>query len=102
MSTLARIGAFIVLRALYCVCNCVRTHASVGLFINRLVSGLVASSFLSLVDLLTASGAFMLFGVIALLFLVFVYFWVPETRGKPLEHMSVFLEQWLKTSRVRS
>ena len=78
------------------------TNTSVGLFINRLVSGVVASSFLSLIDLLTASGAFMLFGVIALLFVIFVYIWVPETRGTPLEHMPAYLDQWLKTSKVLS
>eukprot|EP00658_Telonema_sp_P-2_P002522 TRINITY_DN10947_c0_g1_i2.p1 TRINITY_DN10947_c0_g1~~TRINITY_DN10947_c0_g1_i2.p1 ORF type:complete len:109 (-),score=26.08 TRINITY_DN10947_c0_g1_i2:41-367(-) len=63
---------------------------SFGLFVNRLVSGLVATSFLSISELLSMSGAFGAFGVIAVSSFVFVWIYVPETKGKSLEEMHDF------------
>lgn len=90
------------------------TAMSMGLFINRLISGLVATSFLSITMALTASGAFVLFGVIgtasfifvlnkvpaplkicppaALLILMLTDCKVPETKGRSLEEMEEFFK----------
>ena len=66
------------------------TACSLGLFVNRLVSGVVASSFLSISEALTPHGAFVCFGIISTLSFVFVLKLVPETRGKSLEEMEAF------------
>ena len=55
--------------------------------LNRLVSAIVATSFLSMNKALTVPGNFLLFGIITLLFAVFVHLCVPETKGKSLEEM---------------
>ena len=54
-----------------------------------LVSGGVASSFLSLAEALSASGAFIMFGSIATLSWLFVQRLVPETKGRSLETSTV-------------
>jgi len=66
------------------------TAMSCGLFLNRLVSGIVASSFLTLVDVFTPSGTFFIFGTISTLSFLFVVQYVPETMGKSLEEMETF------------
>jgi len=68
------------------------TAMSFGLFINRLASGIVASSFLSITEALTTTGAFLMFGIIATGSFVFVYKMVPETKGKSLEEMEAFFQ----------
>uniref|UniRef100_A0A6B2L2U1 Major facilitator superfamily (MFS) profile domain-containing protein n=1 Tax=Arcella intermedia TaxID=1963864 RepID=A0A6B2L2U1_9EUKA len=60
---------------------------SIGIAINRLISGLVAISFLSLSKAITTAGSYVFFGAIAFLGLVFVFFVVPETKGKSLEEI---------------
>jgi MFS family permease len=66
---------------------------SLALFLNRLVSGAVASSFLSLTEMLSAEGTFLLFAIIASLSWLFVLRRVPETRGRSLEEMEAYFEQ---------
>lgn len=66
---------------------------SLALFLNRLVSGAVASSFLSLTEMLSAEGTILLFAIIASLSWLFVLRRVPETRGRSLEEMEAYFEQ---------
>lgn len=66
------------------------TAMSLGLFVNRLVSGIVASTFLSISHGLTPQGAFFAFGLVSTLSYLFVFKLVPETRGKSLEEMEAF------------
>lgn len=68
------------------------TAMSFGLFINRLASGIVASTFLSITDVLTPQGAYACFGIIATASFIFVYKMVPETQGKSLEEMDAFFQ----------
>ncbi|GAB2274804.1 Probable polyol transporter 4 [Dionaea muscipula] len=58
--------------------------AAVG---NRVCSGLVAMSFLSLLSVITVAGSFFMFSIISVLAVVFVYALVPETKGKTLEQI---------------
>ncbi len=55
--------------------------------LNRLASAIVATSFLSMNEALTVPGNFLLFGIMTLLFALFVHLNVPETKGKSLEDM---------------
>lgn len=54
---------------------------------------LVTLTFLSLVNLFTASGAFLLYAIIAIAAFLFVWRVVPETKGRTLEE----IERWWLT-----
>ncbi|XP_015952037.1 polyol transporter 5 [Arachis duranensis] len=58
-----------------------------GVVVNRVTSGVVTMTFLSLSKAITIGGAFFLFSGIALLGWIFFYTMLPETRGKTLEEM---------------
>mmetsp|Transcript_1750 Transcript_1750/g.2264 ORF Transcript_1750/g.2264 Transcript_1750/m.2264 type:complete len:498 (+) Transcript_1750:99-1592(+) len=58
--------------------------------INRLLSGTVALTFLSLQKLLTPAGTWLFFAIISTLSIIFVYT-IPETKGKTLEEITQFL-----------
>ncbi|KAI9093419.1 hypothetical protein K1719_027433 [Acacia pycnantha] len=71
----------------------VRAQASaVGAVGNRLCSGIVAMSFLSVSRAITVAGTFFLFAVISSLAVVFVYSLVPETKGKSLEQIELLFQ----------
>jgi hypothetical protein len=60
---------------------------AVGFALNRMASGGVAMSFLSIYRAVTVAGAFTAFAVVSALSMVFVHLFVPETSGKTLEHI---------------
>lgn len=59
----------------------------VGVAVNRVTSGVIAMTFLSLYKAITIGGAFLLYGTVALVAWIFFYFMLPETRGRSLEEM---------------
>ncbi|KAF0891142.1 hypothetical protein E2562_005211 [Oryza meyeriana var. granulata] len=61
--------------------------AALGAVMNRVTSGAVAMSFLSVCRAISVAGAFSVFAVISALSVVFVYRFVPETSGKSLEQI---------------
>ncbi|THU56580.1 hypothetical protein C4D60_Mb11t18730 [Musa balbisiana] len=66
-----------------------RAQASaLGAVGNRLSSGLVAMSFLSVSRAITVAGTFFIFSAISALSVAFVYYCVPETKGKVDESAS--------------
>lgn len=72
----------------------VRAQASaLGSVGNRLSSGLVAMSFLSLTKAISVAGTFLIFAVISAVSVVFVHFCVPETKGKSLEEIEVLFQR---------
>ncbi|KAK8476318.1 hypothetical protein V6N13_085614 [Hibiscus sabdariffa] len=58
---------------------------SMGVAVNRVSSGVISMTFISLYEAITIGGAFFLFGGIATVGWVFFYLCLPETRGKTLE-----------------
>jgi hypothetical protein len=54
---------------------------SIGVAVQRVTSGVISMTFISLYKAITIGGAFFLFVGIALATLVFVYFCLPETQG---------------------
>ncbi|CAM8930402.1 unnamed protein product [Rhodiola kirilowii] len=56
-----------------------------GVAVNRLLSGTISMTFLSLSKALTTGGAFFLFAGITVFAWLFVFFLLPETRGRNLE-----------------
>ncbi|KAL4364086.1 hypothetical protein GQ457_04G005520 [Hibiscus cannabinus] len=70
-----------------------RAQASaLGAVGNRLCSGFVAMSFLSLARTITVAGTFFLFSLMSALSVLFVYKLVPETKGKSLEQIELLFQ----------
>ncbi|XP_074561795.1 polyol transporter 5-like [Curcuma longa] len=61
--------------------------ASLGAAMNRLMSGAVTMSFLSLYKAISIAGSFYLYAGVASAGWVFFYVFLPETRGRSLEDM---------------
>ncbi|KAL6561490.1 putative polyol transporter 4 [Orobanche minor] len=71
----------------------VRAQASaLGAVGNRVCSGFVAMSFLSVSDAITVGGTFFVFSAISALAVAFVYKFVPETKGKSLEQIGMLFQ----------
>lgn len=59
-----------------------------SMFVNRVVSGAVAFTFLSLSEAITLTGTFGVFCAITIISLVFIACIVPETKGRTLEELA--------------
>ncbi|KAL3621220.1 putative polyol transporter 1 [Castilleja foliolosa] len=60
---------------------------SIGVALNRVMSGVIGITFISLYKTITIGGAFYLYGGIAAVAWVYIYILLPETRGKGLEEI---------------
>ena len=58
---------------------------SVATFFNWGSNLLIGITFLTLIQLLGRPGTFWLYGAMSIVTWLFVYFYVPETKGKSLE-----------------
>jgi len=56
-----------------------------GVVVNRVTSGVISMTFLSLSNKITIGGAFFIFGGIAMCGWIFFFTMLPETQGKTLE-----------------
>ncbi|CAL4990074.1 unnamed protein product [Urochloa decumbens] len=65
----------------------------VGVAVNRLVSGLVTMTFISVADAITMPGCFFMYAVVTAVAFVFVYARLPETKGRSLEDMDVLFNK---------
>ena len=66
---------------------------SVATFMNRVTGTLMTSSFFTMAELLTYSGFFILLGFINIGIILFFYFFLPETKGRNLEDMSMYFAE---------
>ena len=74
--------------------TCIRAKAmSLASSMNRVVATIVSSSFLTVQDTLSWAGFFLLLAVACTVVLVFLYFFLPETKGRSLEDMSLFFAE---------
>lgn len=60
---------------------------SIGVAMNRVCSGVISMTFISLYEAITIGGAFFLFMGVAVIGWLFFYALLPETQGKTLEEM---------------
>ncbi|XP_074275381.1 polyol transporter 5 [Silene latifolia] len=60
---------------------------SMGVAVNRVVSGVISMTFLTLTDKITVGGGFFIFGGIATIAWLFFFTFLPETQGRTLEEM---------------
>ncbi|XAR72830.1 hypothetical protein NMG60_11019603 [Bertholletia excelsa] len=75
---------------------------SMGVAMNRVMSGVVTMTFLSLEKAITIGGAFFLYMGIAIVSWLFFYTLFPETQGRTLEEMQVLFGtffRWRTTMR---
>jgi Sugar (and other) transporter len=74
--------------------TCIRARAvSLCTFCNRIAATLMSSTFLSTATAMSWSGFFFLLSCVCIAILVFLYYFLPETRGRSLEDMSVFFAE---------
>lgn len=66
--------------------------AALGAVGNRVCSGLVAMSFLSVTRAISVGGTFFVFSGISAISVLFVYALVPETKGKSLEQIELLFK----------
>ncbi|KAI8011513.1 putative polyol transporter 4 [Camellia lanceoleosa] len=59
---------------------------------NRVCSGLIAMSFLSMARAITVAGTFFIFSAFSAVSVAFVYTLVPETKGKSLEQIEALFQ----------
>ncbi|GAB4852585.1 hypothetical protein Ancab_016799 [Ancistrocladus abbreviatus] len=71
---------------------------SLAIGVNRLVSGVVAMTFLSITEKITFGGVFFMLAGIMAVGTVFFYFLLPETKGKSLEEIGALFEDDKKIS----
>lgn len=71
---------------------------SIGSLSNWLFNGVVAFTFLKLVNALSPSGAFWLYAAIGIVGVVWGYYYLPETKGHTLEKIE---EHWRKGKKPR-
>lgn len=70
--------------------------ASMAVAANRVTSGVISMSFISLYKGITIGGAFFLFAALAMVAWVFFYTLFPETQGRTLEDMEVLFGKFYK------
>ncbi|XP_044946243.1 polyol transporter 5-like isoform X2 [Hordeum vulgare subsp. vulgare] len=68
--------------------------AGLGTAMNRVMSGIVTMTFISLYGAITMAGTFYLYAAVAAASFAFIYTFLPETRGRNLEDM----EQLFRTN----
>ncbi|KAH6830632.1 polyol/monosaccharide transporter 5 [Perilla frutescens var. hirtella] len=76
---------------------------SLGVAANRVTSGVLSMTFLSLTKAITIGGAFFLYAGIAFIALLFFYSLYPETQGRTLEEMDTLFGsffRWRSTARA--
>ncbi|KAK1559379.1 hypothetical protein Q3G72_013804 [Acer saccharum] len=75
---------------------------SLGVAINRLTSGVISTTFISLYKAMTIGGSFFLFAGIASVAWLFFYMCLPETQGRNLEDMEGIFGNlnWLRDSKA--
>ncbi|KAM5548942.1 hypothetical protein ABKV19_000384 [Rosa sericea] len=69
---------------------------SIGVAVNRVASGIVSMTFISLYKAITIGGAFFLYAGIAAVGWVFLCIMLPETQGRTLEDMEVLFGKFHK------
>jgi len=69
----------------------IRTKAmSMAAFLNRIVATIMTMSFLTVADVIGWSGFFFVLALICALVMLFLYWYLPETKGLSLEDMSSY------------
>lgn len=66
--------------------------SGIATLFNWLCSFAITKTFSMLIDVFTEAGTFWFYGSLAFIAVLFVYFFVPETKGKSLEEIQLYFE----------
>merc|ERR1719253_2456412 len=66
---------------------------SVATFMNRVTATIMSSTFLTVANAMSWSGFFIMMSIVCLVILVWVYVYLPETKGRALEDMSQYFAE---------
>ena len=66
--------------------------SSLAISVNRLMSGVVSMTFLSISEAITFGGMFIVLAGVLVVGTIFFYFYLPETKGKSLEEIEALFE----------
>jgi MFS family permease len=66
---------------------------SVATFMNRITATLMAATFLSVANAMSWAGFFIMMSIVCLIILAWMYMYLPETKGRPLEDMSRYFAE---------
>jgi sugar porter (SP) family MFS transporter len=66
---------------------------SVATFFNRITATLMSSTVLTTSDAIGLTGFFLLLAGVCLIAMAFIYFYLPETKGRSLEDMSLYFAE---------
>ncbi|KAL6270157.1 hypothetical protein ACE6H2_027068 [Prunus campanulata] len=69
---------------------------SLGVAVNRVTSGIISMTFISLYKAITIGGAFFLYAGVGVVGWIFFYTMLPETQGRTLEDMEVLFGKYHK------
>ena len=72
--------------------------SSLAISVNRLVSGVVSMTFLTIAKEITFGGVFFVLGGVMVVATLFFYLFLPETKGKTLEEMETIFEDKSRAS----
>lgn len=75
--------------------------SSLAISVNRLVSGVVSMTFLTICKEITFGGMFFVLGGVMVVATIFFYLFLPETKGKTLEEMETIFDDKTNCIRVR-
>ncbi|KAL4180507.1 hypothetical protein AMTRI_Chr13g92440 [Amborella trichopoda] len=67
--------------------------ASIGVAVNRVISGVIGMTFISVYNAITIGGSFFLYSGVSLLAFLFFFFFLPETKGRTLEEVVELFEK---------
>lgn len=62
-------------------------------FMNRVTATIVLSTFLSVANAITWMGYFVMMSIVCLIICGWMFIYVPETKGRPLEDMSAYFAE---------
>ncbi|KAE9600306.1 hypothetical protein Lal_00046189 [Lupinus albus] len=66
--------------------------SSLAISVNRLMSGIVSMTFLSISEAITFGGTFIVLAGVSMIATIFFYYFLPETKGKSLEEIETLFE----------
>ena len=75
--------------------------SSLAISVNRLVSGIVSMTFLSISRAITFGGLFFALSGIMVVGTTFFYFYLPETKGKSLEEIEALFEDQVESDNYK-
>eukprot|EP00986_Skeletonema_menzelii_P018147 scaffold25709_cov137-Skeletonema_menzelii.AAC.4 len=66
---------------------------SVATFMNRVTATIMSSTFLSVATAMSWAGFFIMMAIVCIIILAWMYVYLPETKGRPLEDMSQYFAE---------